>query len=329
MGIYDPSTQFPAGSQSAYAVHGWLSGWSASPISMPIDPWWRPGDLTFVQPGAKLEMSQSIPIHKPGVQDWDGRWEFSEPSGLFIKCKRSMFQKGTKMNIFTSAEFDYTAFDMSPGTMAIELGNNPAYQLVAIVNGCYSGTPQTAAGVVLPLSRKIIGKDQVYGGNLAVKYGDTANYKLVNPTDSSVGTPWYNCRENFDVTNPQHYTAALENMQQRCAMNGVELGIGDEGLELWINFGRKERAKLILEVFQQLAQSGIVTPVIVSAGQNTTAVNSLLTSYNDTVVMGTQTNPVFGRMKVRAITGLRSDLACIVAPRPAPLPHSLPFLPYW
>jgi hypothetical protein len=326
MGIYDPSTQFPAGSQSSYAIHGWLQGWSAQPIAMPIDPWWRPGDLTFVQPSAKLEMAQSIPIHKPGVQDWGGSWEFSEPSGLFIHGRRSMFQKGTKANIFSMAEFDYTAFDMSGATMAVELGNNPGYQLVSIVNGCYSGTPQDAAGNVVPLQRKIIGKDQIYGGNLCVKEGDTANYKPVNPADLSIGTPWYNGHENFDVTNPQHYIAALENMQQRCAMNGVELGIGDGGLELWINFGRKERAKLILEVFEQLAQSGVVTPHVVSSGVNTTAVNSLVTSYNDQVVFGTQTNPVFGRMKVRAVTGLRSDLACIVAPRPAPLPQYSAFI---
>jgi hypothetical protein len=326
MGIYDPQTQFPAGSQSAYAVHGWLQNWSAQPIFMPVDPWYRPGDLTFIQPNAKLEMSQSVPIHKPGVQDWEGRWEFSEPSGLFIHCKRSMFQKGTKANIFAMAEFNYNSFDMTGATMAIELGNNPAYQLVGIVNGCYSGVAQNAAGAAYPKQRKIIAKDQIYGGNLCVKQGDTANYKPVNPCDPSVGTPWYNGHENFDVTNPQHYVAALENMQQRCAMNGVELNIGDEGLELWINFGRKERAKLILEVFQQLAQSGIVTPIVVSTGQNTTAVNSLLTSYNDTVIQGTQTNPVFGRMKVRAVTGLRPDLAVIVAPRPAPLPQYSAFI---
>jgi hypothetical protein len=326
MSIYNPEAQFTGG--AAYAINGWLSGWKARPIVMPIDPWWRPGDLTFVQPAAKLITRQSIPVHAPGVQPWEGSWQFSTPTGLFLECHRALWQKGVKANILKLAEFDEGAFDMSPETMAIELGNNPGYCLVAIVNGCYSGTPQDAAGNVLPPELHIIATDQVYGGKLAVVDGDTANYKLVNPASPTFlpDQKWFNAHENFDVTDPQAYIPVLENMQTRKAMNGVELGIGDEGLEMWINFGRKERVRQLLEVFRELAQSGIVTPVVVSAGFNTTAVNSLVTSYNDQVVFGTQTNPVYGRMKVRALTGLRSDLACIVSKRPSPLPQYSAFI---
>lgn len=326
MSIYNAETQFTGG--AAYAINGWLSGWKAMPIVMPINPWWRPGDLTYVQPAAKLVVRQSIPIHAPGVQAWEGNWQFSTPTGKFLECHRALWQKGTKANILKLAEFDESAFDMAPSTMAIELGNNPGYSLVAILNGCYSGTAQDAAGNVYPPELRIIATDQVYGGKLAVKSGDTANYKLVNPADPSfmTGQKWFNAHENFDVTDPKQYVPVLENMQTRKAMNGVELGIGDEGLELWINFGRKERVRQLLEVFRELAQSGIVTPYIETAGVNMTGVNGLVTSYNQQVLFGTQTNPIFGRMKVRAVTGLRSDLAALVAPRPAPLPQYSAFI---
>jgi hypothetical protein len=325
-GIYNPTSQFTGGAE--FAINGWMSGWKAQPIVMPIEPWWRPGDLTFVQPGAKLITRQSVPVHAPGVQPWDGAWQFSTPTGLFIECHRAIWQKGVKANIIKLAEFDESAFDMSPATMAIELGNNPGLCLVAILNGCFSGVPQDAAGNPFPPELGIIATDQVYGGSLAVVDGDTGNYKLVNPADPSFmsASKWFNAHENFDVTDPTDYVPVLENMQQRRAMNGIELQIGDEGLELWVNFGRKERVRLLLEVFRELAQSGIVTPYVIQAGVNNTAVNSMVKSYNDQVLFGAQTNPVFGRMKVRALTGLRSDLACVVAPRPAALPQYSAFV---
>lgn len=327
MAIYNPELQFTGGAQ--YAVNGWLSSWKAQPIVMPIAPWWRPGDLTFVQPAAKLITRQSIPIHAPGVEPWQGSFSFGTPTGKFIECHRRLWQKGTKANLFQLAEFDFSAFDMAPQTMAIELGNNPGYMLVGILNGCYSGTAQDAAGNAFPPELGIIATDQVYGGKLAVKDGDVANYKYVNPADPSFLTSqkWWNAHENFDITNPQSFVTVLENMQQRKAMNGVELGIGDEGLELWINFGRKERARQLFEVFRELANSGIVTPYFDdTSAVNLTGVNGLVTSYNRQFFYGAQTNPVFGRLKVKALTGLRSDLACIVSPRPAALPQYSAFV---
>lgn len=326
MGIYDPTAQFTGGAE--FAINGWMSGWKAQPVVMPIEPWWRPGDLTFVQPAAKLVTRQSIPIHAPGVEPWNGAWTFGRPTGKFIECKRALFQKGTKANTIELAEFDVGAFSMAPAAMAIELGNNPGIMLAAILNGCYSGTPQDSAGNALPAQLKLIGTDQVYGGNLAVKSGDSANYKLVNPGDPTLFTAdkWWNAHESFDFTDPKSYVAALENMQIRKAMNGVELGLGNEGLELWVSFSRLERVRLLMETFRELAQSGIVTPFIETAGINTTGVNTLVESYNQQILFGTQPNPVFGRMKVKGIHGMRSDLACIVAPRPSPLPQYSAFV---
>jgi hypothetical protein len=341
MGIWDPINQFPG--DAAFAVNGWLASWKAAPIVKAIDPWWRPGDLTHVIPGAKLVSRAPIPIHKPGLEPWAGAWTFSKNSGLYISCRRAMWQKGTKINMMEAAEFDVTSFDMAPETMAIEIGNNPAYALVACLNGCYSGTPQDAAGNQLPAQLKVQCWDQVYGGNgtvgsgtgtngsgtLAVKSGDTAHYKPVNPARDAMGASngWYNAHENFDFQNAQSYVPVLENLATRKAMNDVELGLAQNGgLELWISFQNYERTRLLLEVFEQLAGSGIATPYVVQSGVNNTGVNSLVKSYNDQVLFGQQPNPVYGRMKVRGITGLRTDLAVITAPRPVPRPEYSLFL---
>lgn len=336
MGLWDPSTQFSG--DALYAVNGWLAGWKANPIVRPIEPWYRPGDLTAVYPGAKLVSRAAIPIHKPGLEPWDGAWHFAKNSGLYIKVERGMLQKGTKVNMMTAAEFDVSAFDMSPETMAIEIGNQDALALVACLNGCYSGTPQDAAGNVLPAQLKITCYDQIYGGNgsvgqgsgtngsgtLAVKSGDTTHYKPVNPARDAMGASsgWYNARENFDFQNAQSYVAALENMAARKAMNDVELGLTSRGgLELWIAPSLYERARLLFEVFEQLANSGVVSPYFATAGVNTTGVNSLVESFNQQALFGGQTNPVFGRLKVVPVTGLRTDLAVLVAPRPLPKPE--------
>jgi hypothetical protein len=324
MGIWDPTNQFPG--DAAYAINGWLASWKARPLVAPIDPWWRPGDLTYMVPGAKLVSRAPIPIHRPGLQPWKGSWEFSENTGLYITCRRAMWQKGTKVNMMIAGEFDVGAFDMSPETMGIEIGNNPALALVSILNGCYSGTAQDASANVLPAQLHLTALDQVYGqgkagtngaGTLCVKSGDTGNYKPVNPGDTTIGSGWFNGHENFDFQNAQSYIPVLENMATRKAMNNVELGLAQgNGLELWINFQNYERTRLLMEVFQELAQSGIVNPYVYSTGVNTTAVNSLVESFNNSLAFGTQKNPVFGRMKVRGVTGLRTDLAVIVAPKP-------------
>jgi hypothetical protein len=327
MGIYDPSAQFPAGTPAGLATNGWIKSWKARPIALPIKPWWEPGGLTYVVPGAKLTTNAPVPIHGLSGRPFAGAWEFNKNSGLFVKAQRGLVQYGVKANMLQLAEFDVSAFDQSPNTVSIEMGNNPGYSLVAIVNGCYSGTPQDAGGNALPPQLKITAGDQVYGGKLAVKYGDTGNYKPVNPGDTTIGTPWYNAHENFDVSNAQSYVSVLENLAQRKAMNNVEANLAaKDGLRLLVNFGNYERTRPLMEVFQTLANSGVVTPYVVQSGVNNTAVNSLVKSYNDQVLYGQQSNPAFGRMTVEGVTGLRPDLAVIVARPPLPEPQFSAFL---
>lgn len=336
MGLWDPTTQFTG--DALFAVNGWLAGWKATPIVRPIDPWYRPGDLTAVYPGAKLVSRASIPIHKPGLEPWAGAWTFSRNTGLYIQVERGMLQKGVKVNMMEAAEFDVGSFDMSPETMAIEIGNQDALALVACLNGCYSGTPQDAAGNVLAVQLKIKCVDQVYGqgrvgtngdGTLAVKSGDTAHYKPINPARDATGasTGWYNAHENFDFSNAQSYVSVLENLATRKAMNDVELGLTSKGgLELLVAPLNHERCRLLFEVMEQLANSGIVSPYFATSGVNTTAVNTLVESFNQQALFGGQTNPVFGRLKVTPVTGLRTDLAVLVAPRPIPRPEYSLFL---
>src|SRR6185369_9846004 len=215
--------------------------------------------------------------------------------------------------------------------------------LAYILNGCYSGTPQNAAGTAVPPQFKLIGYDQIYGGNgtlgqgsgsngsgtLAVKNGDTTHYKPVNPARDVMGASngWYNAEENFDFSNPQSYVSVLEYMATRKAMNDVELNlVSGPGLRLLISYARYERCRLLFEVFEELANSGIVSPFFATEGINTTAANTLAESFNQQALFGTQKNPVFGRMEVAPVTGLRNDLAVIVAPRPRPEPQYATFL---
>ena len=318
--IYDPSSQF-AGSAAQQAVSGWLGGFKAQPIVMPIDPWWRPNDLTFVQPGAKLKSYVTIPIHAPGLDPWEGAFKFGETTGLYAQVERAIWQKGTKANTIRIAEFDVGAFDYAPQTMAVEIGNNPGNALVSILNGCFSGTPQTAAGTALNPLLKVTATDQVYGGKLAVLSSGTK--KPVNPASLNFlpNETWYNAHENTART-AANIIAGLENMQTRKAMNGVELGIGDEGVELWTSYSSKEEMRILTEVMRELASSGIVTADLTNYQVDTGGSPKT----NQQVLFGAQTNPVFGRVKVRAIHGLRTDLWMLVSPRPAPRPEYSAFL---
>jgi len=321
MGIFDPSTQF-AGSAAQQAISGWLGGWKAKPLVMPIDPWWDPGGKTFVQASAKLKSYVSVPIHKPGLSPWTGAFTFDKPTGLYGVVQRAIFEKGTRCQLIGQAsEFDVGAFDMAPETMAIEIGNNPGIILVALLNGAYAGNAQDAAGNVLPAGYKLGTTDQIYGGNIAVLSTDTK--KPVNPADPNLfpDDAWYNAHENFAISAPNIITV-LKNQQQRKAMNGIELGIGDEGVEMWVPYASKEEARVLVEVMRELAGSGIITADLTTYLVDTGGTPQT----NQQVLFGAQTNPVFGRVKVRAVHGLRSDLWCIVSPKPSPRPELSMFL---
>lgn len=290
---YDALSQFPGTAQ--FAVKRFVGAYASQPIVMPIEPWWRPGELTFVLPGAKLDNFINVPIHKPGMSPWAGAWEFDEQSNLFMSVGRGIYTKGAKVNTLRGAEMDFGNWTMQPSTMAIEIGNNPSLLMVALLNAAFTS------------------RDQVYGGNVAVLSGGTL--KRANPADPSVGSTWYNAHENFAMT-AQNFIAAIKNMQQRQAMNGVELGIGSEGLEVWVPYMNQEEARLLFEVMRELVQSGILGDTKVDYLVNSGSANSLTPSTNQQVIYGAVQNPVFGRARVKAIHGMRSDMWALVSPPP-------------
>lgn len=368
---YDPRPQFTGSDGGKYAISRWMGAFKCDPIVQPVDPWHRPGDLTFVQTGAKLFNHTSVPIHRPGASPWNGHFEFDEPSGLYIDCNRSKFTKGTKANLINRlSNFDVGAFSKSPGTMAIELGNVAPFSLVALLNGAFSGRPRDSSGNPVANGDLMICRDQIYGGSLAVlpsssitpwvtataydagqKVTSNGNIysanasgtsgasaptgttthndggiiwtflfaatqqaqKKVNPAnpDMFVGKEWFNAQEKFPIT-PDNIIASIKNQQRRRAMNGVELGLGDEGIEVWVPFAEKETTRLMLEVFRQLPGTGV---------PGTTPVQVPITGGGSQVIFSVQDNPVFGRAKVRALSGLREDFWAVVSPRPQPMPQ--------
>lgn len=287
---YNALSQFPGTGQ--YAVKRFMGGYMAQPIVVPLEPWWRPGDLTHVIPSAKLETFVNVPIHKPGMQKWAGSWVFDDQSNLFMSVKRDIYTKGSKANMIRLAEMDFGAWSMSPQTMAVEVGNNPGIELVALLNAAFTAN------------------DQVYKGSTIAKL-NSGTLKQVNPADPTVGSGWYNAHENFSITAPNIVTA-IKNMQQRKAHNGIELGLGSEGLEVWVPYLNLEETRLLLEVFRELASSGILAADLKTYVVDVGGADQI----NQQVVFGTQTNPVFGRAKVRAIHGMRTDMWALVSPPP-------------
>ena len=367
---YNPLTQYPSAG-ARQAISGWLDAWAAEPVVVPADPWYRPGDLTFVQTGAKLISYVQIPVHAPGAQAWGGAWEFDRNTGLVMQCGRAMWQKGTLANQFEIAEWDISSFNMAPDTMGIELGNIAPLSMAALLNGAFSGVPKDKNGNAVDNSDTMICKDQIWNTSLAVlaaaditawvtstgytigqlvtsngnvyKAGSTATSgatapsgtttssdgtitwtymfaatmqtpHIVNPANPGFlsGTTWYNAHQNFAIT-VDNIVACITNQQTRPAHNGIELGLGDEGLEIWVPFASKERTRQLVEVFRQLPGTGATgqTPVQVPITGGSTS----------QVIFSQQDNPIFGRLKVRAITGLRSDMWCVVSPRPKPRPQ--------
>ncbi len=315
---YDPVSQFAGAAQ--YAIHGFIGSLFGMPLTAEIEPWMKPGSLTRQIPGSKLINDINIPIHMPGLQRFDGQVSFEGRSNIFVRVRRGTYKKGSKINTISGAEVDLGAWTMAPATMNTEIANNPSLLGVALLNGAYTGIPVDAGGTPLGFP-ELNALDQIYGGKMAVLDTDTSNFKLANPAQPGVGTPWWTARQNVAI-NPANIIAALKNHQIRQAMNGVELGLGRQGVELWVPYLNEEEARLLTEVMQQLAGSGVVSAVDVTYLVDT--LGSPQT--NQQVIYGSQNNPVFGRVKVVPIHGMRSDLWCIVSPPPANRPEFAIFL---
>jgi hypothetical protein len=177
----------------------------------------------------------------------------------------------------------------------------------------YSAGAAGTAGATAPT-----GTTTSSDGTITWTYVTTlAALKQVNPADSSVkdgagNSGWYNARQNWAIS-PDNILNALKNQQQRCAMNGVELGLGREGCELWVPYTSEEDFRLLTEVMRELAGSGQLSfsPIVVGGSTTTFA---------------SQPNPVFGRAKVVPVHGMRSDLWCVVSPPPVGHPEHAIFL---
>lgn len=282
---YNPTTQFVG--SSAYALHTFVGAWEQRPVFMPIEPWWAPGTLTYVISNAKLVTEIPLPIHKPGLEEWQGSWVFSPNSNLFMKVTRKIWQKGSKINLIKAAEIDFSAWSMTPEAISIEIGNNPGLLLVDLLNRAYTSD------------------DQIYKGTKIATLASAK--KPVNPMDPSVGSGWFNAHENLAI-DAAGVTTVITNVQQRKAMNNVEMNLGDHGLEIWVPYANKETARNLVEVFRQIpGVSGKVQYVSDVGGTNT---------INEQVIYATQDNPVFGRAKVKSIPGMRSDMWMVVATLP-------------
>lgn len=142
--------------------------------------------------------------------------------------------------------------------------------------------------------------------------------KPVNPADSSIldgagNTGWFNARQKWAIS-PDNILKVLKNQQQRCAMNGVELALGREGVEIWTPYLSEEDFRLLIEVMRELAGSGQLSFAPIKSPDGTTT------------FFGAQPNPVFGRAKVQPVHGMRSDMWCVVSPPPAGHPEYAVFL---
>lgn len=385
---YNPQSQFggPALSSGAgYAIHSFIGSLFGQPLVASIEDWMSPGKFTRVIPGSKVINDINIPIHKPGLERYDGQVSFESMSNTWVRVQRGTYKKGTKTNTIRKAEVDFNAWSMAPSTMNVELANNPYLLAAYLLNGAWSGIPQTASGIAVQYP-ELIATDQIYGGPMAllappgtpgslgglVAWVTGTNYtgattagngalvvsngniyrnlgatatsgatapsgtttssdgtitwtyvmasptlRQVNPADSSVLTGagaagWYNARQNWGIS-PDNILNTLKNQQQRCAMNGVELALGREGVELWTPYTSEEDFRVLIEVMRELAGSGQLSFSPITVG-------------GSTITFASQPNPVFGRAKVVPVHGMRPDLWCIVSPPPAGHPEYAVFL---
>ncbi len=368
---YDPRTQYPTDG-GKFAITRWISEWGANPYFRSIDPWAREHTVPFSN--AKLINTASVPMHKPGVQGWRGKFVFDEPSGIFISCNRALYTKGTKGNLFRMANFDVSGFSKSPAMMSIELGNVAPLNFVAMLNGCLSGVPSDESGNKPDNYELVILRDQVYGGQLAVlpasaytawvtstsytagqkttsngyvwragstgtsggsaptgtilggtssdgtitwtNLGTTAAHgaKNVNPAnpDFLSGKTWTNAEENLALT-PDGIVQTIVDLQQRRAMNGIQLGLGTRGkVTVLVPFENYEQTRQLVEVFRQIPGTGVtgMTPKQVAITGDT----------KSQVIYSVQDNPAFGRADVVAVPGMKSTRWVVMASPPADMP---------
>lgn len=311
------------GSQALPAVTAYYAAWGQKPIILPIDPWFR--DHVLELPSSKLVTNIPISIHGAQLENWEGRWVFGGRASGMLTCTRGVRTIGAHITLIgPSAEIDFTGWSQQPDSISTTIGNAPALAFAYLLNGAYSGVPKDAAGNAVTISGLHPCRDQIYGGvaaavtqnvnSIAILTGGTR--KLANPADAAYGN-WFNAWENFDGSNPNNYFDVLNNLNVRPGYNGVPMMLASKpGLRMLVAPSRYENERQMFEVMQQLANSGLFSQIEYTPTGGMTP----------TVVFGTQQNPVYGRLKVESVPGMRTDLRVIMAPRPAEFPQLAPFL---
>lgn len=314
---FDIYSQFAGALQgkAQLAIRGWMSGWRAKPILAPPNMWWKGRVLEY--PSAKVEMNVPLPVHSPKVRPYLGSAEFDDMSGVFMSVRRYPRQIGTSASVLEVAEFDYKGWSLAPESMAVAIGNIPGDDAADLMNGNSTGGPQGTG--VLSARASTAWWGGITGAYFASLTGD-ATKPPVNPfnkkilsTATGLGT-WFNAHENFVLTGPtgaQNVIAALKNMQVRPGFDGKPLDFGRSNIELWVPSLAYEDARILTEVMETLAMSGISSTVeyTLTGGSN---------AGQNVVIQGRQENPAYGRAKVIPVPQLRSDMWCLVNPTTLP-----------
>ena len=299
--------------KAAHALIGWVAGWQARPILAPPNMWWKGRVMEFS--GAKPEMRIPLPVHAPKVRHYTGSPHFDKGTGVFLTAFRKMYDIGASASVIELGEYDFRGWSMQPDSMATAIGNIPGNNAADLING------NTGEKVVSARANTTWWSGDNGGAAFACLSGDT-NKIPVNPFNKKILNKatglatWYNGHENFAITGPNIITA-LKNMQVRPGFDGMPLDYGRDNVEMWVPSLAYEEARQLVEVFQQLAGSGVVSQVEVTiAGGSNAGQNQ--------VIYGSQQNAAYGRVKVIPVPQLRSDMWCLV--NPTTLPGSEIFL---
>ncbi|HSN15384.1 MAG TPA: hypothetical protein VLT61_12185 [Anaeromyxobacteraceae bacterium] len=293
------------------ALRGWMAGWRAKPILAPPNMWWKGRVLEY--PSAKVEMNVPLPVHSPRVRPYLGSAEFDGMSGVVMSVKRYPRQIGTSASVLEVAEFDFKGWSLAPESMAIAIGNIPGNDAADLLGGNASGGPQGTG--VLSARASTSWWNGITGAYFACLSGDATKIP-VNPFDRKVLnkatglSTWFNAHENFDITAANIQTM-LKNMQVRPGFDGLPLDYGRQNIELWCPSSRYEDARVLTEVMETLAGSGIANTIeyTLTGGSN---------AGQNIVIQGQQTNFAFGRAKVIPVPQMRSDMWCLVNPTTIP-----------
>lgn len=308
-------------SSAALALKAYSSSFAVAPF-VPTKPKFYLS-VSHVETQTKLVTYLPTPMAGVRGREYNGKLHFDRNGHRIMQIGRGTREWGAAHNILKAAEWDPTRWAATPDVIARQMGNNEPESAAYLLNGCYSGTPQDANGTAIVLQNdtntppRLSAYDQGYFDlsekkKMAVLFGDSANYRPINPLNPSFmsSSAWWNMRENVPITVPNIFTAR-KNLQLRKTYMGDDLGFGtdDSTLELWCAPSRIDEARAALEWMTLIPGTGL-------PNQTPTQVQLTGGGAGDyQVIHGTQTNVGIGRARAVPIQGLRSDLWCLVDTR--------------